>query len=396
MTMTTSSPATIRPITRGPDVHWFGYYDKLQFDPTGRYALGMATDFEHRSPRPTDRVRIGMVDLQDDDRWIELGDSQAWGWQAGCMLQWLPGSDREIIWNDRQEKCFVSHILDVTNGQRRTLPHPIFTLTPTGRSALTIDFHRLEDMRPGYGYVGIPDPWAAALAPTDTGIHTVDLQSGKRQLILSLAEVAALPYPHGDIRAAKHYFNVLIFNPSGTRFLFLHRWRFGDGPFHTRMLTVAANGSDLRVVDHSGHTSHLIWYDDDHILAWSRRPSHGDAFYLFQDMEDTMEDEPEQIQVVGKAQMALNGHCTYLPNREWILNDTYPQGTERMQALYLYHVPTDRRIDLGAFHAPSAYTGPLRCDLHPRSSPDGSKLVIDSTHGGNGRQMYLVEIGGIR
>ena len=25
----------IRPITHGPGYHWFGYYDKLEFDPTG-------------------------------------------------------------------------------------------------------------------------------------------------------------------------------------------------------------------------------------------------------------------------------------------------------------------------------------------------------------------------
>jgi len=39
-----------RYITSGPRHHWFGYYDKLQFDPTGRYVLGMQVPFEHRSP----------------------------------------------------------------------------------------------------------------------------------------------------------------------------------------------------------------------------------------------------------------------------------------------------------------------------------------------------------
>ena len=53
----------IRAITNGPKFHWFGYYDKLQFDPTGRYVLGMEVNFEHRSPAPTDEIRIGMIDL---------------------------------------------------------------------------------------------------------------------------------------------------------------------------------------------------------------------------------------------------------------------------------------------------------------------------------------------
>jgi hypothetical protein len=38
----------IRAITKGPKFHWFGYYDKFQFDTTGRYVLSMAVDFEGR------------------------------------------------------------------------------------------------------------------------------------------------------------------------------------------------------------------------------------------------------------------------------------------------------------------------------------------------------------
>ncbi len=381
-----------RPITSGPKHHWFGYYDKLQFDPSARYALGMEVEFEQRAPTPEDVIRIGMVDLEDGDRWVELGESRAWGWQAGCMLQWLPQSAYEIVWNDRIDGRFVCHILNVRTGRKRTLPHAIFTLSPDGQSALSIDFHRLEDMRPGYGYMGIPDPWYGVNAPEETGIHKVDLLSGESSLIVSLAEVAAIPYPHGEIREAKHYFNVLIFNPCGTHFLFLHRWRFGDGPFHTRMLTARADGSELTVVDHSGHTSHLIWRDGGHILAWSRRPSHGGAYYIFPNAEDGS-CGPDRI--VGRTKMPLNGHCTYLSDNDWVLNDTYPQGEERLQDLYLYHVPSDRRVDLGRFHSPAAYTETLRCDLHPRSSPDGGKVVIDSAHGGNGRQMYLFEVGEI-
>ena len=381
-----------RPITSGPKHHWFGYYDKLQFDPSARYALGMEVEFEQRAPTPEDVIRIGMVDLEDGDRWVELGESRAWGWQAGCMLQWLPQSAHEIVWNDRMDGRFVCHILNVRTGRKRTLPHAIFTLSPDGQTALSIDFHRLEDMRPGYGYMGIPDPWYGVNAPEETGIHKVDLLSGESSLIVSLAEVAAIPYPHGEIREAKHYFNVLIFNPCGTHFLFLHRWRFGDGPFHTRMLTAGADGSELKVVDHSGHTSHLIWRDGGHILAWSRRPSHGGAYYIFPNAEDGS-CGPDRI--VGRTKMPLNGHCTYLSDNDWVLNDTYPQGEERLQDLYLYHVPSDRRVDLGRFHSPAAYTETLRCDLHPRSSPDGSKVVIDSAHGGNGRQMYLFEVGEI-
>src|SRR3954454_12269111 len=96
------TPVPVRAITKGPRFHWFGYYDKLQFDPTSRFALGVSNDFQHRLVTAADGVKIGMVDLEDGDRWIELGETKSWSWHQTCMLQWLPGSKDELIWNDRQ------------------------------------------------------------------------------------------------------------------------------------------------------------------------------------------------------------------------------------------------------------------------------------------------------
>ena len=67
----------VRAITRGPKYHWFGYYDKLQFDPTHRYVLGMQVDFEMRSPGKDDVINLGFVDLQENDAWSELGNSRS-------------------------------------------------------------------------------------------------------------------------------------------------------------------------------------------------------------------------------------------------------------------------------------------------------------------------------
>ncbi len=384
----------VRAITRGPKFHWFAYYDKLQFDPTCRYVLGLEVDFEHRSPRPDDVIKIGMIDLQDNDRWTELGQSSAWGWQQGCMLQWRPGSASEILWNDREEGQFVTRLLDVKTGKKRTLPCPIYTVSPDGRTAVSADFRRINVMRPGYGYAGLPDPHDHELAPEDAGIVRVDLDTGRHELIISLAQIAKFGRIPADTRRVKHYFNHLLFNTDGSRFIFLHRWRPLDnvgyrsvGGFGTRMLTATPDGKDIRVVDPYGKTSHFIWRDASHILAWAWHPSHGNAFYLYEDGTD-------RVEAVARKAMPRNGHCTYLPGNEWILNDTYPDK-DRKQQVYLYHVATGRKVPLGGFYLPREYSGEWRCDTHPRFSPDGKSVVIDSPHGGNGRQMYLIDISGI-
>ena len=377
-----------RAITRGPKLHWFGYYDKLQFDPAGRYVLGMEVDFEHRSPTGDDVIKVGMVDLQDNDRWIELGASNAWCWQQGCMLQWLPGSETEVIWNDRQKDRFVCHILDVKTRQRRTIPHAIYSVSPDGKSAVSADFRRINDVRPGYGYAGLADPHADDLAPGDSGVFHIDLETGKSELIIPLADVARLgPVPNPE-PGIKHYFNHLLFSPDGARFIVLHRWRYPNGSRLTRLITVRPDGSDIRVVIPNGYASHFIWRDPGHILSqsknWLGEPNWSN--FLFDDREGG------RVEQVGQGVLDGSGHLSYLPGNEWILNDTYPQGKERLQKPHLYHVKTNRRFDLGHFHLPAIYKGEWRVDTHPRFSPDLRYVCIDAPVKDSGRQLHLIDI----
>jgi len=376
-------------LTTGPRFHWFGYYDKLEFDPSGRYVLANQCDFEHRSPRPADTIKVGMVDLSDSNRWIELGESRAWNWQQGCMLQWLPGSQTEVLWNDCAGERFVCHILDVKSRKRRTLPCPVYTVSPDGRWGLAPDFRRLNDVRPGYGYAGIPDPNKDAATPDDCGIWKIDMQTGQQRLLLSFAQAAKIPHAAGFSKGAKHWFNHLLYSPDGTRFIFLHRWR-GEkegSSFATRMFTANGEGEDLYVLDPHGKTSHFIWRDPAHVAAWAWHPSQGEKFYLY-------EDKTDKVEVIGAGVMTVNGHLSYLPGNEWILNDTYPDKN-RLQHPFLYHVAAGKRHPLGHFHSPVQYAGEWRCDTHPRFSPDGKKVVIDSPHAGNGRQLYLINVSSI-
>ncbi len=380
----------VRVITHGRRHHWFGYYDKLQFDPTCRFVLGMAVDFEHRSPRPTDVIRIGMVDLEDKDRWVELSSSRAWCWQQGCMLQWLPGSKTKIIWNDRSKDRFVCRIYDTSLGIQQTIDHPIYAVSPDGKSAITTDFRRIQSVRPGYGYPGPADPAADDLAPKNSGIWRIDLTTGRSELVVSLADIARLGTIPQSEPGVKHYFNHLLYSPDGSRFIALHRWQYRNGRRLTRMITARPDGSDIRIVIGNGYCSHFIWRDSTHILAQSRHHCGNDNWgnFLFQDV-----DGGGEIKEVGHGVLDPGGHLSYLPGNEWILNDTYPQGKGRLQTPHLYHVATNRRIDLGRFHLPRVYSGEWRVDTHPRFSPDGRYVCIDAPHESAGRQLHLIDIG---
>jgi hypothetical protein len=385
----------VRALTSGPKFHWFGYYDKLQFDPTSRYVLGMEVDFEGRSPQPGDSVRIGMIDTARGDTWTELGSSRAWGWQQGCMVQWIPGSKTEVIWNDLDGDHYVARILDVKTRKLRTLPKAIYALSPDGRWGIGTEFSRINDLRPGYGYAPLRDPFFDEKAPQAIGLYRIDLKTGQSKVLMSLAEAAALPHNGEDVRDNFHWFNHLLVNTDGSRITFLHRWRakreerqvMARTRFVTRMITMNPDGTDPFVIDPSGYTSHFVWRDPTHICAYTRPAGMPQQFYV-------LEDRTLNIEPIRSEKMPVNGHQTYVPGRhnKWLLNDNYAGAQNRDQVPFLYHLPTDRRLDLGRFPAGTEYVGEWRCDLHPRCSPDGTKVCIDSTHGGNGRQLYLIDI----
>ncbi len=384
-----------RQITKGPDFHWFGYYDKREFDSTNQLVLSNRVNFEGRSPTADDSIGVGYVDLSQDDKWFELGISRAWGWQQGCMLQWVGHEGKKVLWNDRQGDQFVSYLLDLETGDKKTLPSPIYTISPDGSFGLSADFRRINNLRPGYGYSGLPDPHVEVRAPDDSGIWKVDFKTGKTTLVVSLAQVAKIPWPNGlRYESAWHYFNHLLINPNGDRFVFLHRYRPDfdpttlrfNGEFVTRMLSANIDGSELFTLDPSGNTSHFIWDDENHLTMWTRPQGKPAGFYR-------MTDRTGEISAVGEGVMTQNGHNTNLPApyQDWILNDTYPSREGRRQSVFLFHRPSGKKVILGHFPSPSHYTGEWRCDTHPRSSNDGLSVVIDSPHKA-GRQLHLLDI----
>ena len=373
--------------TDGPLFHFFGYYDKYPWDASGHYLLSLRVAFMRRPPTPEDIAVIGMVDLRHGKCWRPLAETTAWNWQQGTHLQWLgPTHDCQIVFNLRERDHFASVILDVRNGDRRLLPRPIYAVSADGKQAVTLNFSRVARTRPGYGYVGVPDPWEKDPSPAEDGIYHMDLETGQNRLIISLAQMAQfLREPSMD--GAEHWFNHLQFNPSGTRFIFLHRWR-GPGMqgWHTRLYTASPDGSGITLLAGEHLVSHFDWRDDNHVLAWSRYKGE-DHFHLYRDRSN-------EVEVVGADVLLQDGHCSYSPDRRWLLNDTYPDPVRSERTLMLYHPQSNTRVDVGRFYASAEITGEIRCDLHPRWSRDGTQVCFDSIHEGE-RQVYLMDVSNV-
>lgn len=371
-------------ITHAPFRHFFGYYEKTPWDAANARLLGMRVNFQHRPPNAEDVAQIGLTETTNGNRWRPLAETKAWCWQQSCMLQWL-GSDpaRKIIFNTREDDHFAAVVLDVETGEQRVLPRPIYAVDAQGRFAMSLNFARLDRTRPGYGYKGVDDPAVGKNAPDDDGIYHLDLVSGESQLVISLAQLAALR-PHDSMRDAEHWVNHLQCSRSGQRFAFLHRWRQqGHQGWFTRLLTAAPDGHDIAILADEGYVSHYDWRSDDAVLAWSRH--NGERHYhLYNDGAD-------HVRTVGVDVLTVDGHCSYSPDGRWVLTDTYPDPQTSERTLILYKPETNHRIDVGKFYAPPDLQGEIRCDLHPRWNRNGTQICIDSAHE-HTRQMYVIDV----
>lgn len=370
-------------VTAGPGHHFFGYYDKSPWNASGTLLLAHEAAFNDRPPGADDSVTIGVVHVEDGNRFQPLAAARAWNWQQGAMLQWHPADpERLFVHNDRRSSRVVAVVRDVAGREIGVYDRPVYAIAPDGRHAYSVNFARLHTHRPGYGYAGAEDPYANDPHPGNDGLYRIDLESGRSELIVGLDALARIG-TRQPINAFQ-WLNHVQVSPDGGRIAFFHILRTTDGGWRARLFVCAPDGSEPICLLDADVVSHYDWLDSRAVLIWSRDHGTPGAFWRV----DTATGERE---VIGRGVLVEDGHVSFSPDRCWVLNDTYPDRYD-MRTLMLYRWPRGERIDLARLYSPKArWWGEIRCDLHPRWNRDGTKICIDSVHSGE-RQMYVMDV----
>jgi hypothetical protein len=377
-----ATPGLVR-VTPSDGEHLFGYYDKSPWDASGRFMLTMRVAEACRHPRLGDTGEIRLIDCGDGFACRPLAVTRAWNLQQGCMLQWLgPDFSRRLIYNDFRDGAYCSVILDLSTSREQVLPRPVYAISDDGSLALSLDFSRLHRMRPGYGYCNIPDSTEGELCPDRPCIWRMDLASGTAAPILRYTDLAEFQH-RKEMEGAEHKVNHLMINPSGNRFMLLHRWRTGATPQsrYTRLLTADMEGGNLwNLLDHD-IVSHCCYRDDHHIVAWARKPDLGNAYML-------LTDRKHDAQLLWQDVLQNDGHPSYSPDQEYVVTDSYPDRA-RVARIWVVRAASGEVREAARVFAPFRYDADTRCDLHPRWSRDGKYICFDAAFEGN-RQSYVV------
>ena len=376
----------VRRISPADGEYFFGYYDL----PAMRGALHLAhkAPFADRLQKKGDRALVGVIDT-DSGKFEELDETEAWNFQQGAMLQWNPAESDEIIYNCVADGEYRAAVMNIKTGKKRFLDMPVANVSPKGDYALSVNFSRIYDFRPGYGYASFADRFYYKNHPEDDGIFLTDIRTGKSKMIISLDELWNFAGSHFNGNDQKIAINHITFNTDGSRFLCLVRNFVKPGEqLITATVTANADGSDMFLLSDFAIQSHYNWRDRENVIFYASGKelscSRGWANnYILRDKSHSGEPVADYF-FVG------DNHMSYSPDRTLLLADTYPDGN-RMQALRIYDFAKDMLINIGKFYSLPRSVIDIRCDLHPRWDNEGKRISFDSTHEGI-RGIYMTDI----
>lgn len=406
---------------------WFGYYnyDTLNYDQSK--LLCNRTQSEKVKIFPEQTIELGYYDLPTKS-WHSIGTTNAFNWQQGAMMQWLPGKGNEnkVIYNCVRDGHLKAEIVDIKTGEKKPIDWSIYGLTPDGKKSIALNLERSYWCR-AYHYQSVANPKYRCRVAEDDGIFEIDLEANTKKRIVSIQDIISLE-PDPGFGEMKHWVEHIMVSPSGKRFVFLHRYSVDDNVYNygTRICLADIDGGNLTVVKgwNQFQWSHFGWNGDDEFAiysvksnklltvygkastegapkngfslkkavislmvstvrlfpkSWRRRIKGQVNYYQYYKI-----DHGGHVQLIKNFNLGLfdiDGHPSFTNDGKYMITDSYPdeKGYRRLIA---FNKDTNKALLLGRFYEGRA-EGNVGCDLHPKLCKNNDYLVIDTTYPGN-------------
>jgi hypothetical protein len=288
--------------------------------------------------------------------------------------------------------------IDTRTGDAAVLDGPVYALSPDGSWALSPALDLINRTQQGYG---VPEPWLGRRGlgtglDAAEGIWRTDLDSGRRELFLSVDElVRDLPTAALLARGRNHVFHVKL-NADGSRgFAVLRSRGLADRPQATRasLVTFAAGGNRPALAlphddwDRGGH--HPSWLPDGRRILMNLVPA-GERTLRFVTL-----DPDGGVPAVLAPGCRGSGHPSLDPTGRLLVTDAYLNegfGADAGEAPLRGVDPGDgSEILLASLDCGPANLRARRIDPHPAWSRNGREVVVNLCLGGR-RQVAIADL----
>ncbi len=319
------------------------FFDTSPFSPSGKYLAVFGLPQESERPKPGEKGKIIVINLETAEEKV-VYETCGWEPQMGANINW-GATDQDLFFNDVDTKKWepvLIHLNPIT-GKHTRLEGSIYRISPDGKTAISANMTTMRRTQFGYGVV-IPDELVPANKgfAKDDGLYKTDIATGKKEMIVSIAEIFDKAQPKIDKKSYENgecYGFHCKYNLQGDKIIFTLRWYENEakagkvnaafdlpkkGLVKFWVLTMNPDGSDVYVAvgpeqwSKGGH--HNNWYPDGRRISMNLcldRDKGDDTLYLVEAGYDGSYIKKIIHDIPG------SGHPTVHPNGRNILTDAY-------------------------------------------------------------------------
>lgn len=141
----------------------------------------------------------------------------------------------------------------------------------------------------------------------------------------------------------------------------------------------------MKLLEANNRVSHYCWRSDEQLLTTELEKNGKVGYYLY----NFIDKNKVEIELMNIGDF----HPMFNPlQSDIIVADTIPDRN-RNQHLFIMDINKIRQKHVGTFYTPEKFSGPFRCDLHPRWDRNGTCIVVDTAQDGL-RAMALIDVSG--
>lgn len=378
-------------VTPGDGYYIHTFFDRSPLSPSGRYLVCLKMPFQDRAPGPLDTAEICVVDTHEQT--IEsVYVTSGWDAQTAAHQQW-GRTDRYLYFDDKRNHHAITVKLDMETRKTEAFDGPLYQIAPDESYALSADLTIIGDTQPGYGI--IVDPKHARTPPAGAsekeGLWMTDMRTGKKSLLMSMAQVCESLPDKQQFQDRTFYAFHVKFNRNGSRIQLVVRALKPDTPQRHMIVTFRPDGSDFHVA-----LPHTVWSAGGHHRDW-----HPDGENITMNLVVDGKMRFCQFRYDGSGFKVLRddlicgGHPSVHRDGRWVVSDAY---TNEPSALPNGEVPI-RWFDLDSDYVSSLCTiwtlgkdDVGRCDPHPAWSHDFNKVSFNGAPDGK-KQVFVADVG---
>lgn len=362
------------------DFHcFFGYYDIQQIDKA--HGKLLFQKIKKNAVAGKDKAFICLFDLKTRKEEI-LDSTIAWSWQQGARLRWHPIDEKCILFNDYVDNTYVTVIFDLSKHKRiKMMPAAFYDIDCNFRYGLSLNFPRLQRLRPGYGYSNSIDSTKSLFAPEEDGLWRYDLETGTPKMLISLQELAEKV----GTQRQWNYLNHISFSPNGEKFMFFHIVTGAPLPRWKVYLYVGnIDGTDIHCIEDDFSASHYCWRNNDELLITTCGFAGTPSYYMLYNVSSG------EKRIINSSHLHKDGHPTYFKDKENFVTDTYPQSGGMQHIFCMNHYGEEFKPIVSVYHDDRMYEE-KRCDTHPRLTMDNKVLSFDTTYKDGARSIVILK-----